>query len=302
MGQIVEGCVLAGDDDVREQPVFGVHVRLAFQRPDHRDADVGDVFQDLRPLVMHLRPDVRIGDVPERAEVDARHEVAAGTRENDDLVAAIARDVVEGVDEGLVVLRREGQRAAVVVQRNHEDAVFAALETDVPVLREVAGLAWIDAGHGRLLSCVATRRRLLRAALRAVRSWLGSRRTWVRRRPPWMLAMVALASAAGSASLRSLPRVFMRVRPSRRCASQRSRPAAIAARAAGSLSASWPASEPIGQPPRACCSIWCWTMKSNQRSMPAQESRWSRSSPCLPRTASVVTSMTAWTRSSRSSK
>ena len=33
--------------------------------------------------------------------------------------------------------------------------------------------------------------------------------------------------------------------------------AAIAARAAGSRSASWPASEPIGQPPRPCCSIWC---------------------------------------------
>src|SRR5207245_1335966 len=32
----------------------------------------------------------------------------------------------------------------------------------------------------------------------------------------------------------------------------------------GSLSASWPAREPIGQPPRACCSNWCWTMKSNQ--------------------------------------
>src|SRR5438477_357202 len=48
-----------------------------------------------------------------------------------------------------------------------------------------------------------------------MRSWWGSRRTWVRRRPPWMLAMVAAASAAGSASLRSLPRAFMRVRPSR---------------------------------------------------------------------------------------
>ena len=35
-----------------------------------------------------------------------------------------------------------------------------------------------------------------------------------------MLAMVAVASAAGSASLRRLPRVFMRVRPSRRRASQ----------------------------------------------------------------------------------
>ena len=34
----------------------------------------------------------------------------------------------------------------------------------------------------------------------------------------------------------------------------------------------------------------------------AQESRWSRSSPCLPRMALVVTSMTARTRSSRSSK
>jgi len=53
------------------------------------------------------------------------------------------------------------------------------------------------------------------------------------RRPPWMLAMVAVVSAAGSASLQSLPRVFMRVRPSRRCASQRSRPAVIA----GSLEA-----------------------------------------------------------------
>jgi hypothetical protein len=49
-----------------------------------------------------------------------------------------------------------------------------------------------------------------------------------------MLAIVAVASAAGSASLRSLPRVLMRVRPSRKCASQRSRPDAIAARASGS--------------------------------------------------------------------
>lgn len=44
-----------------------------------------------------------------------------------------------------------------------------------------------------------------------------------------MLAMVAVASAAGSVSLRSLPRACMRVRPARMCASQRLRPVAIAA-------------------------------------------------------------------------
>ena len=41
-----------------------------------------------------------------------------------------------------------------------------------------------------------------------------------------MLAIVPVASAAGSASLRSLPRVLMRVRPSRKCASQGAKPAA----------------------------------------------------------------------------
>src|SRR5438034_704411 len=92
--------------------------------------------------------------------------------------------------------------------------------------------AWLNKGSmpNGLRACdqAAAARRLLRAALSAMRSWWGSRRTWVRRSPPWMLAIVAVASATGSASLRSLPRVLMRVRPSRKCPSQRSRPAETA--------------------------------------------------------------------------
>src|SRR5258708_19109556 len=73
----------------------------------------------------------------------------------------------------------------------------------------------------------AWRRRFERAASRAMRSWRGSRRIWVSRRPPWMLAIVALASSAGSASARSLPRAFIRIRPSRTWDFPRSIPAAI---------------------------------------------------------------------------
>jgi len=54
----------------------------------------------------------------------------------------------------------------------------------------------------------------------------------------WFGALVAVASAVGSDPGSSLPRPRMRVRPSRRWASQRPRPAAMAARACGSRSAS----------------------------------------------------------------
>ena len=74
--------------------------------------------------------------------------------------------------------------------------------------------------------------------------------------------MVAVAILAGSALGRSRPAACMRWRPSRRCVSQRSRPSAIAARARGSRSASWPASEPIGQPPRAWRCSWSVTSAS----------------------------------------
>ena len=66
-----------------------------------------------------------------------------------------------------------------------------------------------------------------------------------------MLAIVAVASAVRSASLCNLPRASSARGPNG-CATQRSKPAAMAALAFDHASASWPASEPIGQPPRAC--------------------------------------------------
>jgi len=79
MGQIVEGRVLAGDDDVREQPVFGMH-----RAPLPSSAQIIGT----RMLAMFSRIcvpssctfDQTSGSetFPERVEVDARMKSAAG--------------------------------------------------------------------------------------------------------------------------------------------------------------------------------------------------------------------------------
>jgi len=133
---------------------------------------------------------------PNEFEVDARHEVAAGARENDDLVAAIARDVVEGVDERLVVLRREvsgGRRCAATSRgcrlRCARNGMFRTSRSSW--LASIHCWSWPAPFVRGYEADVVARCVEGGAELVGVAADLGEEEA------AWMLAMVAVASAAG---------------------------------------------------------------------------------------------------------
>jgi len=73
-------------------------MRPAFDRGDHRHADVGDVFQHLHTFVMHAAPPVVVANVAESRKVDAGNVVARASQD-DHLVVAVPGDPVEGLCE-----------------------------------------------------------------------------------------------------------------------------------------------------------------------------------------------------------
>src|ERR1700761_6386338 len=99
MRQIIEGRAFASDNRVREQRILRMNIGVAFDGRYHRHPDIRQVFENLDALVVHLTPNVRIGDVAKGLKVKAGDEFTTGSREDDDLVVAILSDPVESIDE-----------------------------------------------------------------------------------------------------------------------------------------------------------------------------------------------------------
>src|SRR6266478_2822685 len=63
VGQIIERRTFARHDHVGKQGIFGVHMGAAFDRSDDRHPDICQILEDLNTLVVHLAPNLRVGDV-----------------------------------------------------------------------------------------------------------------------------------------------------------------------------------------------------------------------------------------------
>ena len=79
-------------------------MRASFDSRDDRHAYVGYVFQNLSALVVNLAPNAGVGNIAKRVPIDPNNEVAACTRQYDDLVCSILRDPVKGIDDLRMVL------------------------------------------------------------------------------------------------------------------------------------------------------------------------------------------------------
>jgi hypothetical protein len=71
---------------------------------NQRNANVGDVFQDLYSFVVNLAPNAGIGDVAERGKIDIGNEVPACSSQDYDLVPPILRDPVKSVDKLVLIV------------------------------------------------------------------------------------------------------------------------------------------------------------------------------------------------------
>jgi hypothetical protein len=70
MRDILESRALRCHDYAGRQCMVGVHMGASFDSRDDRHAYVGDIFQHLNTLVMHLTPNAGIGGVAKRWPVD----------------------------------------------------------------------------------------------------------------------------------------------------------------------------------------------------------------------------------------
>src|SRR5258708_30403388 len=117
-----------------------MHVSAPFDRGDHRDADVGKILEDLDSVVVDLAPHVGVGNIAEGREIDPGDELSSRSRQNHDLVVAILRNAIEGVDEVGVVLRRESQRAALRMEFNYQNPLRITRELQTAVRCKISRL------------------------------------------------------------------------------------------------------------------------------------------------------------------
>src|SRR6476619_4591834 len=120
----------------------------SFDSRDDRHAYVGYVFQNLSALVVNLAPNAGVGNIAKRVPIDPNNEVAACTRQYDDLVCSILRDPVKGIDDLRMVLCRESARPAVAVKFDNQHALSISRHLHGAIGTEVVSLMGL---HSTLL-------------------------------------------------------------------------------------------------------------------------------------------------------
>src|SRR5579862_6046603 len=105
-----------------------MHVRASLDSRDHRHAYVGYVFQNLNTFVVNLAPNAGIRGVAERWPININNELPACARQDYDLVRAILRNLVEGLDKFRVRLRGHDERPAVAVEFSNQHALVISCQ------------------------------------------------------------------------------------------------------------------------------------------------------------------------------
>ena len=108
----------------------------AVDRSDQRRFDVEDVHQDLSALAINLVIASR-GEEVETLGADGLHKCVAATGQNDDAIVGVRPNRVKQVDELLVSMAVENERAAIGVKRHFEYAGFRAGQ---PSIRETGAI------------------------------------------------------------------------------------------------------------------------------------------------------------------
>src|ERR1700751_5376518 len=105
-----------------------MHVGTSLDCRDDWDAYVGDVFQSLNTFIVNLAPAAGIGGVAEGRPIDIRNELPTGARKDYDLVRAILRNPVEGIDKFRVSVRGHNERPAVDVDFGNQHALVISCQ------------------------------------------------------------------------------------------------------------------------------------------------------------------------------
>src|SRR5713226_9136845 len=110
-----------------------MHVGTSLDCRDDWDAYVGYVFQNLNTFVVNLTPNAGIGGVAEGGPINISNELPTGAREDYDLVRAILRNPVEGLDKFRVSLRAHSERPAVAVEFSNQDTIVISRQLQVVI-------------------------------------------------------------------------------------------------------------------------------------------------------------------------
>src|SRR5713101_4013645 len=117
-----------------------MHVRTSLDCRDDWDAYVGYVFQSLNTFIVNLAPDAGIGGVAEGGPIDIGNEIPTCAREDYDLVRAILRNPVEGLDKFRVSLRAHSERPAVAVEFSNQHTIVISCQLHVVISVEIVTL------------------------------------------------------------------------------------------------------------------------------------------------------------------
>src|SRR5260370_14369167 len=109
----------------------------SFDSRDDRHAYVGYIFQNLNTFIVNLAPDAGIGGVAEGGPINIGNELPTCAREDYDLVRAILRNPVEGLDKFRVSLRAHNERPAVAVEFGNKHAVVISCQLLVVIRIEI---------------------------------------------------------------------------------------------------------------------------------------------------------------------
>src|SRR5260370_31364159 len=100
----------------------------SFDSRDDRHAYVGYIFQNLNTFIVNLAPDAGIGGVAEGGPINIGNELPTSARKDYDLVRAILRIPVEGLDKFRVSLRAHSDRPAVGVEFSNQHTIVISCQ------------------------------------------------------------------------------------------------------------------------------------------------------------------------------
>jgi hypothetical protein len=118
-------------------------VSASLDSGDERHSYICYVFDNLNAFVVYLAPDDWVGDIIERREIDSRNELAACSCQDDDLVRAILRNPVKGIDKFGVILCCESERTTITVELGKQHAVGISSEPEAAIGIEVVRMKCI---------------------------------------------------------------------------------------------------------------------------------------------------------------
>src|SRR5260370_36459920 len=124
MWEVTVGGSLGGDVDVRQEQVLGMDGGRTVGNTNDGEGKVEQALEDVGSLAAGLLPVRRLEDFAQASSVDGIHERISRAGDDQCAVIAVEGDLLKGAGQILVGLAREGDRSAVGVETQRQDAVI----------------------------------------------------------------------------------------------------------------------------------------------------------------------------------